>query len=322
LSRNNPKPPSKAEKNRIVSRLRGSLSKKTFERIAALKTFLSADKPISKRAAMYMLLSMPSSDGSPLLASTKDFVQFNAVMNQQLQDGTLCDDNFDDDCFVDNRRRTDQAATWTNWIEFQQACRDQYRRDYWQDQPTHVEVWLEKDTAAFLVQHISRYFGVPLRVSSGYYSRSFLNGIAREWSSVIKPIQVFYIGDFDPSGLDLERAAQWGENKKWGIADFLTKKYGWTPSRFSSQVDWRRLGVTHEDYQSIPTSARVTLKPSDPRVPAFQELYSKYGVEIEALEVLQKGLLATRLQQAISNRIDADLWAESEQQEQKERKAA
>ena len=35
-------------------------SQKTLDQIEALKTFLSVDRPISKRAAMYRLLSMAS----------------------------------------------------------------------------------------------------------------------------------------------------------------------------------------------------------------------------------------------------------------------
>src|ERR1700693_1622821 len=102
----------------------------------ALKGFLSSDAPISKRAAMYRLLSMG------LLESTKRFAKFNATLNTMLENDSMRCDRFNDDCFVDNRRRTEQLNTWANAADFREWCIGIYHRDYWQDQPQRVEVRL------------------------------------------------------------------------------------------------------------------------------------------------------------------------------------
>jgi hypothetical protein len=48
-------------------------------------------------------------------------------------------------------------------------------------------------------------FDVPLTVARGYASLSFLNGAAAEHiDSLDVPIYIYYLGDFDPSGVNAE----------------------------------------------------------------------------------------------------------------------
>jgi cold shock CspA family protein len=181
----------------------------------------------------------------------------------------LCDEHFNDECFDDNRRRTVWNRGWKNKEEFNEFCRTLWTLDYWQNQPHHVEVWLEKDTASFLVQGVTDRLRVPLRVSAGNFSRTFLHNIARDMSSTLVPIKILYIGDFDPSGVDIEWAAKRGETKEdWiarriregktdkqshqpkdGLADHLEKHFGWEseprkkqprPQQSSSKVSAKR----------------------------------------------------------------------------------
>lgn len=297
--------------------------RETLTRIEALKTFLSPDRPISKRAAMYRLLSMG------LLDSTKDFHNFNRALNRALESGEHTNENFDDDCFDDNRRRTDRPMQWANLEEFVNETVPWYRRDFWQDQPERVEVWLEKDTAAFLVKDTTNECGVPLRISSGHYSRTFLYKAAQSIAGTSVPLTVLYIGDFDPSGLDVERAARRGSNGRDGVADFLEKDFGWRPGRFEKQVKWLRLGVSLDDYKTMPVKARVSLKEDgnngdkergDPRAESFKDEYDDYGVEVEALEVLEAGGLARRVENEIRKHIDVDAWNKSKQQQKRDLK--
>jgi hypothetical protein len=274
---------------------------------------------------MYRLLS------EGLLDSTKDFHNCNRAINRALETGEYTDENFDDDCFDDNRRRTLCPRQWSNikcWLR--QIIEDEdYQRRLWQDQPERVECWLEKDTVSFLVQNMTWRWGVPLRISSGHYSRTFLRKIAESISisGTSVPLRVFYIGDFDPSGLDVERAARRGSDGRDGVADFLEKDFGWEPGRFERQVTWVRLGVTEEDYRMMPAKARVSLKEDgnngkkrrgDPRAEAFKEKYGDYGVEVEALEVLEPGGLERRVEEVIREHIDFDAWKASEQKMKQE----
>ncbi len=311
---------------------KGRVWSETARRIDALKTFLTSERPISKRAAMYRLLSMG------LLNSTKDFHNFNRAMNRALRNGERWDEKkFNDECFVDNKRRVELVPTWTDLEDYKQWCARIYRRNYWQDQPKHIEVWLEKDTTAFLVQEVTDRLGVPLRISAGHFSRGFLYRAAGNLAKIVKSTSVLYIGDFDPSGLDVERAAQRGRRsgmseQKDGIADLLEKHFEWNPERWERQVTWRRVGVTEEDLHGLPEKSRVPikedkenedggLKKGDPRAEEFKAKYGEFGAEVEALEVLKEGLLAERLETAIWEHIDRRAWKGSEHKEKSDRHA-
>ncbi len=134
---------------------------------------------------------------------------------------------------------------------------------------------------------------------------------------------VLYIGDFDASGLDVERAAQRGRDgkseQKDGVADILEKHCNWNPGRWEKQVTWLRVGVTEEDLRTLPEESKVPIKKGDPRAKEFKAKYGEFGAEVEALEVLEEGLLAKRLEAAIREHIDHDKWKRSERRETKDR---
>src|SRR5215207_2770602 len=54
-----------------------------------------------------------------------------------------------------------------------------YRRDLWQSQSVRIEIWLEKDALADLVVDTTAAWDVPLMVSRGQSSATFLYGAAK-----------------------------------------------------------------------------------------------------------------------------------------------
>jgi hypothetical protein len=293
------------------------------ELLGALRSFLTPDRPVSARYCGYHLLSMG------VLQSTKQFHNLNRRMNRY-----RIDEKLDDECFVDNKRRVELQPTWEDLTDFRQWCSAVYKQNLWRSQPKHVEIWLEKDTTAFLIQDIADKYRVPLRVSSGHYSRSFLYKAAKELSSVEKSTVVLYLGDFDPSGLDIERAARRGNNngneKKEGVSDILEARFGWSPDRFDEQVEWIRVGVTEADFLALPESAKVPIKEDsqddegnerrgDPRAQVFKERYGDLGAEVEALEVQSTGEIARRVEEAILTHLSFQTWKRAMKKEEKDK---
>ena len=288
----------------------------------ALRSFLNPEHPVSARYCGYHLLSMG------VLQNTKQFHNLYRRMNRY-----RIDDKLDDECFTDNKRRVELPATWSGLSEFHSWRTLVYKRDHWENQPKHVEVWLEKDTTAFLVQDITNKYRAPLRISSGHFSRSFLYKAAKELSTVEKSTVVLYLGDFDPSGLDIERAAKRESSnqneKKEGVSDILEARFGWAADRFDKQVDWIRIGVTERDFLALPDTAKVPIKEetedadgnekrSDSRAEAFRAKYGDFGAEVEALEVTRTGEVARRIEQAIKAHIDVNAWNKSAKKEKHE----
>lgn len=80
-----------------------------------------------------------------------------------------------------------------------------YRRALWAEQDSHVEVWLEKDALAGVLFDVTAEFDVPLMVTRGYPSLTFLYDGAAVIAAKQKPAWIYYLGDLDPSGVDISR---------------------------------------------------------------------------------------------------------------------
>src|SRR5262249_50970971 len=106
---------------------------------------------------------------------------------------------------VDHVRATLKPSSWSGLADFGDTVRDAYRKDFWASLEHHIEVFVEKDAIAGTIQRVTHKYDIALRVCRGYASVSFAGEIADEWQRIEKPIFAYYLGDFDPSGFDLER---------------------------------------------------------------------------------------------------------------------
>ena len=92
---------------------------------------------------------------------------------------------------------------WANPEAFLRAASVSYRRDFWAYQPSHVEVWSEKGTVRGTLAPILEGYGVTFRVMHGYGSATAVHQVAELSEQDEKPWHVFYVGDWDPSGLHM-----------------------------------------------------------------------------------------------------------------------
>lgn len=200
-----------------------------------------------------------------------------------------------------------------------------YYRNRWQDQPKHsTEVWLEKDTTAVLLREVVNKWDCTFRIAHGGYGRAFLYRAAKELSGITKPIVILYVGDFDPKGLDIERAArkgndEQGDRRREGLFDILISRFGWNEERIREQIVWRRIAATEDDLRAMDDKYKVPPKIDDTCAPAYRAKYGTLCLEVEAIEVLKVGELADRLERAILEYgVDLDAWQTSERRQQRE----
>jgi hypothetical protein len=78
-----------------------------------------------------------------------------------------------------------------------------YRRSLWANQPVYVEVWLEKDALSGVLIEETAQYDVPLMVTRGYPSLTFLHSAAEAIAAQGKPAFLYYLGDHDPSGVHI-----------------------------------------------------------------------------------------------------------------------
>lgn len=106
---------------------------------------------------------------------------------------------------ADNTRWMRKPQTYTSLQDMLELTAQTYRRALWGSQDAYVEVWLEKDALAGVLYEVTQEWDVPLMVTRGYPSVTFVHEAAEEIAHQGKPVFIYYLGDRDPSGVDIPR---------------------------------------------------------------------------------------------------------------------
>lgn len=108
----------------------------------------------------------------------------------------------------DNSRWMRKPSTYSSLEEMLRYSAQAYRRSVWDNQNAYVEIWTEKDALAGVLWDVTQEWDIPLMVSKGFTSLSFLHTAAVNISAQGKPAFIYYFGDHDPSGLMIDRQIQ------------------------------------------------------------------------------------------------------------------
>jgi hypothetical protein len=102
---------------------------------------------------------------------------------------------------ADNTRWQIRPTVYNGLESAMRTWHEAYRRDLWESQQAHVEIWVEKDAIAGVISPITRQYAVPLYVARGFSSMTFAHDAAEEIKEIDKPVYIYHFGDFDPSGV-------------------------------------------------------------------------------------------------------------------------
>jgi len=107
---------------------------------------------------------------------------------------------------VDRLRHISQFNHWQDPGEIIRYFSHSYHIDTRIDQPTYIEIWSEKDALASVLEPVCNKHDVPLFICRGYPSITAKHDAAKrlEQQEHRNPI-IIYLGDHDPSGLDIPR---------------------------------------------------------------------------------------------------------------------
>jgi hypothetical protein len=140
------------------------------------------------------------------------------------------------DWLADNTRWMRKPTTYGSLAEMLENQREFYRRALWDEQDCYVEVWLEKDALAGVLTEITYQWDVPLMVTRGYPSLSYLHAAATQIAAKGKPAFLYYFGDYDPSGVDITRAVEEGIRELAPDAEIVFERLAVTPEQIGA---WR-----------------------------------------------------------------------------------
>jgi hypothetical protein len=115
------------------------------------------------------------------------------------------------DMIKDRGRVCNELDSWQTGGEFMRVAPYWYMRDRWENQPVYVEVMVEKDALSGILLPKCQELDVPFTANKGYCSVSAMYEAGkriREELEKGKRVVVLYLGDHDPSGLDMSRDVQ------------------------------------------------------------------------------------------------------------------
>lgn len=193
---------------------------------------------------------------------------------------------------ADNTRWMRKPVTFDSVDEALAAAAASYRRALWSSAPARVEVWCESDSTASTVADVTDEWDVPLMVTRGYPSKSFIWSSARSYTLRDRPVVIYYLGDLDPAGIEIEHT----------IRDGLRRH---APER---EIRFERVAVTFDqrDEWDLPTTTAKNRKRLD---------FHGGAVELEALPApTLRGMLAERIVANFDTReLEMVLLAENEE---------
>ena len=109
---------------------------------------------------------------------------------------------------TDGTRLRLKPRTWSGADSMLYYTAQTYRRALWNDQDRHVEIWSEKDAIRGVVYPVTAEYDVPLLISRGYSSETFLHETAEDIAADGKDAVIYQLGDHDRDGVRAWKAIQ------------------------------------------------------------------------------------------------------------------
>jgi len=199
-----------------------------------------------------------------LLPNTKkDYKRLGEIVSVGRLTGHL-----DWDAIEDRGRVAQSTPDWSSIKSIMDVAVRQFRLPRWANQTDYVEIWVEKDALAGVLEPMCSEFHVTLMVNKGYSSSSAMRASAARFmqNGRGKRIHLGYLGDHDPSGEDMVRDIA-ERLAVFGVKRLTVEKIGLTMDQI-------------REFNPPPNPAKTT----DSRFDAYQEKFGDESWEVDALD--------------------------------------
>lgn len=262
-----------------------------FEKIKEIvEEFQSQGYKMTLRQLYYQLVSRDI-----IANDQKEYAKLSTLLTEARMYGLIDWD------FIEDRIRVPKVnSQWNGIKHIVNSAIASYRRDRWNGQDNYIEVWVEKDALSGVLLPITQKYHVNLMVNRGYSSASAMHDASirfRKQEAKGKISYILYLGDHDPSGMDMVRDIQ----ERMEI--------------FNSSVDVKRIALNMEQIETFsppPNPAKIT----DPRA---KDYISKFGETSWELDALSPKDLNELLDKEVQDLLDIELYNKICRQEEKEK---
>ncbi len=198
----------------------------------------------------------------------------------------------------DRGRETITPPMWDSPAQIVRAAASQFAIDRWKNQPNHVEIVVEKAALEGVLIPVCRERGVRFTANRGYSSQSALYEMGQRIGAMRrrhKNVFVLYLGDHDPSGIDMTR----------DVRERL--------EMFSrGSLDVQRLALNMEQV-SLWNPPENPAKTTDSR---YRQYIIQFGQSSWELDAIEPAMLAQIVNEAIDALVDPLLYDDAVAQEQ------
>ncbi len=258
----------------------------TTELISVMLAILKAEYPMTVRQLFYRLVS-----GGRIRNSLGEYQRVSRLITKARRD-----DRCPYEWIVDRSRPTYTPNVWQDCGAYALAVTRGYRRDHWELQPRHIEIWCEKDAVIGSIEGTTDELGISVRVARGFMSATRVNDIAEELNAIGKPTTILFLGDHDPSGHCIEKSARGAVLTRYReISDE------------DPPFEMVRLAIDRVDIKNFKLPP-LRVKDSDPRAEGYRR---KFGAECVELDALPPSELRRRIKEAVRMRRDERAWQKS-----------
>jgi hypothetical protein len=196
---------------------------------------------------------------------------------------------------TDNTRWMRKPRTYSSIPDMLERTAEFYRRALWDSAPVYVEIWLEKEALSGVLYDVTEVYDVPLMVTRGYPSLTYLYEASVILNGMAKPVYLYYFGDYDPSGVDISRHIE-------------ERLRSFAPN---AEIHFIRVAVNQDQIAEMNLPTRPT-KPTDSRSKKFAD----ESVEVDAID---PHILRAMVQEVIRRHVDPDELSRLESIEAAER---
>lgn len=203
---------------------------------------LSSEYPMTLRQLFYRLVSNGTIE--------KKENEYNAIIERTKQ--MRLSNKIPFYFITDSTRWTMKPNTYSSLAKMLKNQQQLYRRSLWDDQPEYIEIWSEKDAISSVLYTETERYDIGLHVTRGYASLTYLMNAAETIRRINKPTTIYFFGDRDPSGVDIQR------NVEKRLREFAPKAI----------IDFVLVAVTEQQIVDFKLLTRPT-KQTDSRAKTF-----------------------------------------------------
>lgn len=184
-----------------------------------------------------------------------------------------------------------------------------FKVDMWARQNNYVEVMVEKQALEGVLEPVCYELDIPFSANKGYSSSSAMYEASKRFIDAAqqgKSLRVLYLGDHDPSGIDMTRDVD--DRFQLFISGTFDEgdERGHTVNRLALNMDQVR------KFKCPKNPAKLT----DTRA---NDYIRKFGASSWELDAVEPATLAQLVKDAVNNLIDRDIWGEDLMKEKKGR---